>query len=342
MKNIYLLAIAFISLGSSAQTLVQSDLPFAGLAWTSGVDTNYADPIPPGGSSQNWDFSTLQYSYVDTSGFGVAAGTPHASTFPGANLAAHKVSTNEWTYFTSSSTGFYINGYVNDTITIVIDPPQMYVPVPFSYGDMHTNISRVVIDTTLLGFPAQIIINFHADFHADGFGSLTTPTATYPSTLRVKETMLETDSFMVDYLQTGTYTLFATVESQKTYFRWFQHGATANYILGIDADSLGTFATRSDYVMQWAVLGTSENTFESGLFVHPNPASSLVTIESSPDALSAVDFYNLTGEKILHAGDGGYRHGKIHADVSGWPPGIYFYTATAEGKQFRGKISVVR
>src|SRR6185295_11948739 len=100
-----------------------------------------------------------------------AAGTPYASTFPSANLAAHKLSTNEWTYFTSSSTGFYVNGFVTDTLTFVIDPQQMYVPVPFSSGDTKTDISRVVIDTTFLTYAAQIRINFHADFLADGYGS---------------------------------------------------------------------------------------------------------------------------------------------------------------------------
>src|SRR5689334_15551108 len=99
MKSICTLALSLLLSGAYAQTLTQSDLPFAVLGWTSGTDTNYTDPVPAGGAAQSWDFSTLQYSYVDTSGFGVSAGTPYASTFPGANLAAHKLSTDEWTYF---------------------------------------------------------------------------------------------------------------------------------------------------------------------------------------------------------------------------------------------------
>ena len=340
MKKIYLLAFTILSTATYAQTIVQGDLPFSGLAWTSGVDTNYADPVPPGGASQNWDFSTLQYSYIDTSGFQDAAGTPYASTFPGANLASHKVSTDEWSYFISSSTGFYVNGFATPASAFVLNPPQMYIPVPFSYGDMHTDISRIVIDTTFSTYAAQIIINFHADFHADGYGSLITPTATYPNTLRVKQTMLETDSLMVDYLGNGNYILLGSQQSQKTYYRWYQHAGTANYILGIDADSLGVMATGSDYVMQWAVLGipvTEENT----LAVFPNPASNQITI-TGVNGLTTIEFYNMPGQKVYRS-DGEQLHlqnGELKLDVTDWEPGVYFYHAVSGQKEFRGKFCI--
>src|SRR5438046_740317 len=107
MKKIYFALLCLCSFGVRAQTLVQSDLPFSGLAWASGVDTTYSAAIPAGGSGQTWNYSTLQYNYVDTSGFGDAAGTPYANIFPASNLSAYKQSTHEWTYFISSSTGFY-------------------------------------------------------------------------------------------------------------------------------------------------------------------------------------------------------------------------------------------
>jgi hypothetical protein len=342
MKKILLLAFSCISFYTFSQTLTQSDLPFAGLGWTSGVDTTYADPVPAGGTGQNWNLSGLQYDYVDTSGFMNAAGTPYAGTFAGANLAAYKQSTDEWSYFTSSSTGFYVNGFVSASAPFVINPPQMYVPVPFSYGDMQTNISRVVIDTVFQGFAAEIRINFHADFEGDGSGSLTTPTATYPSTLRVRETMLESDSLLVDYLGNGNYATVGWEQSQKTYFRWFQTGATANYILSIDADSLGNYATRSDYVMQWAVLSTQEIAEVSGLSVFPNPASGKLKIKTDKNEMKSVDIFNSTGQLALHVDRQPAISTEIDLDVSALSKGIYFYCITTEEKQLRGKLIIAR
>ena len=347
MKKFYLFSLTLFSFTAFGQTIVQSDLPFAGLAWTSGVDTTYNDPVPAGGAAQNWNYASLQYDYVDTSGFGNASGTPYASIYPTANLAAHKLSTGEWTYFTSASSGFYVNGFVTDTAAYVLDPPQMYVPVPFSYGDSHTDISRIVIDTTFLTFNAQAILNFHADFQADGYGSLTTPVATYPSTLRVKETLLETDSLMVDYLGTGTYTLLGSQQRQLTYYRWFQHAGTANFILGIDADSLGTTAMRSDYVLQWAVLGVHELTAGSGLQSYPDPAANGLTISGAPGPITSIDIFNALGANVYShreeniAGIQSRSSHEVQLDVSNWTPGFYFYSLVSGNRQFRGRFSVM-
>ena len=341
MKKLYLLLIAFATTYSFAQTLDQSDLPFAGLGWTSGVDTTYSAAVPPGGTGQNWDYSNLQYDYVDTSGFGNATGTPYAASFPSANLAAQDQTTGDWTYFTTSSTGFYVNGFVTGGSTFVISPPQLYVPVPFSYGNSQTNISRVEIDTVVSSFNARIIINFNAFFEADGTGSLTTPTATYSSTLRVKETILETDSFLIDYLGNGNYTLISAQQYQTTFYRWYTHGATANYILGITADSLGTTATQSDYLMQWAVLGTNDLNTSVLLNVYPDPASTTIQIETGNSSIQSLEIYNLVGERIQYSGnENAIMTNEIKLDVSDWVPGIYIYTLHTGTNTIQGKFSV--
>jgi len=341
MKKLYLLLFVFSTTYSFAQTLDQSDLPFAGLGWTSGVDTTYSAAIPAGGIGQNWDYSNLQYDYVDTSGFGNAAGTPYAASFPTANLAAQDQTTGDWSYFTTSATGFYVNGFVTGSSAFVISPPQMYVPVPFSYGNTQSNISRMEIDTVISSFNAKIIINFNANFEADGSGSLTTPTATYPSTLRVKETMLETDSFLIDYIGNGNYTLISAQAYQTTIYRWYTHGGTANYILGITADSMGTTATQSDYLMQWAVLGTNDLNTSTQLKVYPDPATSYVQIESGNSSIQSLEIFNLVGERIQFNGDdNSIMKNEIKLDVSDWVPGIYIYTLHTGLNTIQGKFSV--
>jgi hypothetical protein len=341
MKKLYLILIAFSTNYSFAQTIIQSDLPFAGLGWTSGSDTNYNAPVLPGGSGQSWDYSGLQYDFVDTSGFGAAAGTPYAASFPSANLAALDMSTGDWTYFTNSSTGFYVNGFVTGTVPFVISPPQMYVPVPFSYGNTVTNISRVVIDTVFTTYPAKVILNFHADFEADGSGSLITPTATYPSTLRVKEILLETDSLMVDFLSNGNYTLLGAQQHQTTNYRWYTHGNTANYILGITADSLGITAVQSDYLMQWAMLGTNDFNVSTALKVYPSPATDYITISNGTSSIQSLEIFNLLGEKVIFSESSiNTQRSELKLDVSDWVPGIYTYTILTGSIILQGKFSV--
>jgi len=340
MKKLYLFLLAFGSSFSFAQTIDQSDLPFAGLGWTSGVDSNYIVVIPAGGTGQSWNFSGLQYDYIDTSGFANAAGTPYAGNFPTANLAAHNSATDEWSYFTNSSTGFYINGFVSNTAPFIISPPQMYIPVPFSYGDMHTNISRVEIDTFIAPFATKIILNFQSDFHADGSGSLITPTGTYPSTLRIKQTILETDSILVDVSMTGNYVYASGRITQTSNYRWYTHGAVANYILGLNADSLGISSTGSDYLMQWAMLGINDLTSSPALKVYPDPATENVTISSSTSPINSFEVYNIIGKKVQHNENISSAQAELKLDVSNWIPGIYFYIIQTGSTTVQGKFSV--
>lgn len=342
MKKLLLLACTVISLQSFAQIIYQSDLPFAGLGWTSGVDTTYNDPVPMGGAGQTWDFSGLQIDYIDTTGFMDAAGTPYASTFPDANLAAHKQGTDAWSYFTNESTGFYVNGYVTGGTEIVIDPRQMYVPVPFTYGNAKTDISRVEIDTTFLTYAAKIILNYQADFLGDGNGTLITPTGTYPGTLRVRETLLETDSLLVDYLGQGNYVTVGWEQKQRTFFRWFQTGGTANYLLGIDADSLGDFALRSDYLIQWAVLGTHDMSAVSPFLIYPNPSSGMLTISNTAGHFSNIEIMDCTGKRVKRfQPESPSSLSEMKLDLSSLPSGMYFYCLTSDNKVFRGKLNVV-
>lgn len=343
MKKLYALLFIFIVAKSFAQTITQGDMPFAGLAWTSGVDTNYTDPISAGGAAQTWNYSTLVTEYVDTSGFQNAAGTPHVASFPTATLAAKQSGSTTWVYYTSAATGFYINGLGTDTGDYAINPPQMYVPVPFSYGDSHTDISRLVVFSTYMGAPAEVIFNFNGVFHADGYGTLTTPAATYPSTLRVKQVMLETDSLLVDPLSTGTYIFVGRLQTQRTHYRWFQHGGTANYILGIDGDSLGNFGTKSDYVLQWVVLSDNDLTNASSLNVFPNPANERLLVNGKLlSGKTTIRVYDAPGKTVYQSEqDFSSASGQLEISTAKLTEGIYFYSIVSAEKHFNGKFTVM-
>jgi hypothetical protein len=79
MKKIYTILLIFSPALLSAQTITQADLPDVGDAWTSGIDTLSSGPVPPGGMGQNWNFSGLMTSYMDTTAFMAPASTPYAA-----------------------------------------------------------------------------------------------------------------------------------------------------------------------------------------------------------------------------------------------------------------------
>ncbi len=277
---------AILALPLLAQpTLTTADLPVAGLAFTMVQDSTYNAPIPSGGANVTWDYSGLQNLLIDTIGFGAAAGTPYAGSFPTSNLASQADNLTDWTYTTSNNSGFYIDGVATPTLTIRYTPPALFAPVPFTYNQTRTNIARIVQDTVIIdttGTPRNVrfIQNQRGDFLADGYGTLILPNGSFNNILRMKNTELTTDSLLVELLP-GTWTLITSSASQTTFYRYFEAGSPSSYILGIEADSLGVNAVNSEYRGQWVLLNTPALTKDEELSVYPNPAHDLLTIQGA-------------------------------------------------------------
>ena len=351
MKKIYL-ALTFIlclSVLSRAQiTITSADLPAAGLAFTTAHDDNYVAHIPAGGASQTWNYSGLLNTYVDTVAFISAAGTPWASQVPSANLAIFSPSTGNYSYFTSSSTGFYQNGGSDTGVTggfAAYNPPYLFIPTPFTYNNTRTSTARVQIITTVYDstfglINVKIVHHIQSSFLCDGWGTLILPNATYSNTLRVKVTEHNTDSLFADLTGLGFYTFILDDSSQAINYRWVGHGPAA-YLLGIDADSLGTTSVSSEYLLNSVVLGT-ENlaSGHSQIRVYPNPASGNVNFRWSSNLNpAALTVYNQMGQEVLKAEMSGMD--KLEIPVSSLPNGIYSYQLKMDDGNFeKGKFIV--
>ncbi|MCX6291973.1 MAG: T9SS type A sorting domain-containing protein [Bacteroidetes bacterium] len=348
MKKIYLLTSLILPLMAAAQpTVTQSDLPVAGLAFIMGTDTGYSAAITPGGANQSWNYSTLADVRDDTSGFISSAGTPYLSTFPTSNLAANNPLNNTWYYYTSDSSGFYVNGIAGPGSptggVVIISPAQLYAPVPFTYNDTRNNISRVVVDTVYSGFNAQFVLNFNETFLADGFGTLTTPTGFYSSVLRIKITTLQIDSAYWDPFSTGTYSpvpsaFFSPIIHQSTFYRWVQDQQPA-YVLGIGADSLGTTANYSEYLTSYVILSNQDHAAQQHtMLVYPNPANENICFRNTSNGEAILSIRNFLGQEMENRMIG---HDKpVSVDVSKYANGIYSYSVVTGREKKSGTFSV--
>lgn len=289
MKKLITFLIILIATGTlSAQiTITPAQLPFAGLGYINAKDTSYTGTVPSGGASQNWNFaSLLTQDDTDTLDYLSAASTPFTADFPTSNLARQNATDRIYYYFTSDSNGFYLNGgkayglpdpFGNSLL--VYNPAEMYLPVPFTYGDTLNAYYRFVVDMdTALPYMRWI---FHANqtHVADGWGSLTLPNSTYANTLRVKYVQTVYDTLLTDVMGFGMYIPVDNSAAQYTMYTWLRT-QQPSIVLTVFADSLGTTAINADYFEGTAVTGISEttNTGATNVSVYPNPASELVTV----------------------------------------------------------------
>jgi hypothetical protein len=284
-RNFYLTLILAISiLPLAAQpTLTTADLPVPGLAFTLIQDSAYTAAIPAGGANVTWDFSGLRNLVTDTIGFGAAAGTPYAAYFPTSNMASQADNMTDWTYTTSNSSGFYLDGVANPSTVLRFNPPSLFAPVPFTYNQTRTNIARVVQDTVIVDTSGtsrniRFILHQQSNFLADGYGNLILPNGTFNNILRMKITELTYDSLLVEFAPGVWLTLSSSV-SQSTFYRYFEAGSPSSYILGIEADSLGNTSVSSEYRGQWLLLNAPALASQSKIIAFPNPADAYLQLE---------------------------------------------------------------
>jgi PKD repeat protein len=110
--------------------------------------------------------------------------------------------TNVFMHSKVSSTHFenkMIGGNITlngSTIPVTVDYilPDIVYQFPMDYNDTFTNTSSLAIDLTALGVPISLSNTGERTTIVEGWGSLTTPFGTFPNTLKVKSTVVETTS----------------------------------------------------------------------------------------------------------------------------------------------------
>ncbi len=345
MKRLFtlLLAAQCGTLASGQITIMQSDLPQVGWGFIQGVDTAYNAAVPPGGANQNWNYASLQVNQQDSLLFLSATGTPYASQFPIANLAGNNPQTGFWAYFLSNASGFYINGAYDGGFGIELDPMQMLIPVPFTYQDTYTGYFRFQIDTTFTippnTYPARIVQYTFNDIEADGYGSLTLPNGTFNNTLRLKTTTLQIDSIYVD-LGLGLQPLpgYVPTQTQQTNFKWLQNGG-GTLLLELEADSLGQTADRSNFLLQFVIVGMHGHAEGKAIPAYPNPAVDEVILGFA-HGTTYVSVFDHSGSLVKSSR---YSAGQTLAlPVGKLRAGGYHYLVQPEaGKPRSGKFVVV-
>jgi hypothetical protein len=234
---------------------------------------------------------------------------------------------------TTNSTGLYFDGFTEPTFGILnFSTPQLVVPVPFSFGSTRTNNSGFTVDTNLNGTNIRFEIAIQSQFEGDGYGTVILPTGNYNNVLRVKTTTLSTNTISTELVPgTGIYIPVSTSQSQSTTFSHYQEGATASFILDIDADSLGLTTNSSSYLLQSVVLSTPELSESREATVYPNPASNSLLIEGVGFEKS-ITVYGIDGKIVSLSVTPSGVDGRV--DVSNLSNGLYFFTAGKRAGKF--------
>ncbi len=338
MKKIYLALLLFVPFITKAQpTIMQSDLPVIGNTYIMGVDDAFTGAVPTTGPMQTWDYSTLAYPDYDTTAFIDPSVTPYYIDHFQSNVSSYDPSSDAYRYYTNATDGFYLDAVQDPYRSSNFFPPQLIVPVPFTFGNTRATYSTSQFDTSITDTTGTFIYRFIyriGSFHkANGYGTLTTPNGTYNDVLQVNITDTVYDSVYVDIGGGNYLPLFGSM-TQSVSYRFFSSGLTSNFLMQLDFDSTGTIPMSSQFLVDHP-LGIDKVAENKQPMVYPNPASQNINFKYLNENTKVV-IYDNNGKEVYRITDYGLKNINIQTLKNG----VYHYEVSNLGKVQKGSFVV--
>ncbi len=341
-------AAVFIGTSLMAQTAItvtQSDLPTIGSSWINAGDTAATSlTITPASSSfQAWNYaSSFTVSGYDTTILVSPNGLQGASNFPQANMAINNPKDSMAIFIKSDNTGLYMDGYYsystqNPYNVIDMNPNDLFIPVPFTYNSSRTNTAKYTITFTSGSIPLKMVAYATKLFTADAFGSLVTPVATYPNTLRLKTYQTTLDSMFANF--GSGYQFVSKSGDTTTTYTWLRNTSTP-IVMEIYLDATNNIVEGS-YLFQNNVGIQQQALVSNGLTVYPNPAKDQITIiarglEAGRSVLSVYD--NLGNLVMQNQVETNMTSSTFVLPIAHLAQGVYSYQLNNNAKSLSGKF----
>lgn len=339
-----LLVLPFI--GSSQITINQSDLPTIGNMWFELRDTTTHQTITAGGPSQIWNYSnfTVAESSVSKVQNISAAPSTWTSNFPSAQMVDYNIADTVASYFSSNSTGFYVEGYYDGGLNVQpanatnYNPNYLIIPTPFTYNNTRSHKAKIILVFNQ-GFNYKFVIYLHQQFTADAYGSITTPAGTFNNTLRIKQLIYSEDSTYADF--GSGYQLISNTPARDTAisYSWVKNAPNI-MIFTMDEKMNGPVGTGiASTATYFTATATKIPTFlkpaESLAFPNPSNGSKFITLALDNKNAESLCIYNVSGELVKNEKVTGSE--AILFDTNVFSDGTYIYKIIGkDGREITG------
>ncbi len=303
-------------------TVTSASLPQTGTVFT-GTYVAGTAAVPPGPAGPNvtWDFTTVTPGSTFTVTYAACPGAAGCSTFPGATLAAD--AGGSASYYSISPTAQAIRGISAGGTPIVYSDPEDYVRVPMVYNGTFTDPFAAQFTNGSTFYRRGTGTNL-----VDGWGTLKTPGGVFNNCLRVKRTMVYSDS-LAGFGNAFSY--------QSTTYMWYSP-AIRDYLMVISALTVNGSSTTNSAGYRTGVTAVEDPAASQDFFtVSPNPAADRLAVRWNGADDAQLTLTDLTGRTLLRAAG----HSGSTLAVDALPRGLYILRVRDEsGAVYSQKVTL--
>lgn len=293
MKKMLLLAGAFVATGLMAQPTLTFSVTDELIQSTPTFNIGDAVNEGPSGANQIWDFSGAAFPQTQINSFDVPTNTPFASSYPNSDfvgIAAESFGTS-YVFYNVEADGVYLEGFeIEGLLSQTYSNSRKDLSSPMQYLDSYTD--QAVFETVSSGLTSEGTTDF--SLVVDGYGTLFTPSGSYPNVLRV-HTVENTD--LVFDIGIGPPIVTSTTLDS---YAWMIDGYPLPILLTFTQTSDGQPDSGGARYISGVPLLTTEFNNLKGVNLYPVPAVDFVNLDLGDNQAGAatVKIFDIRGVVI--------------------------------------------
>jgi len=362
MKKLLLnISLTLFSGWCSAQiTFTSADLQEAGRTYVTKTDT--LNDIALGNASataQAWDFSSLVMHFMSGPSFDLTTNTSLTGDYPTSNLYTYGPAAmfggfyggapvgsqgldNGYMLWRKDATGFWTEGFMADEGSyagkkVYTIPQEMILGTPATLGTNYSNLSEWTLSYSAVSTDVDTLYKSTVDKtqECDAWGSLVTPTATFPSVLRIHEHLVKVDSVFATLNGNPVYSLELLRDTLNNYIFV---GNDIHYPIAIVKCDKNNEVQSVEYYFSQGLLSIDITIITSvGVTIFPNPTNGILEVQldeaiGEQKSIAIFDSYGkmCSSEMLCQT--------NTKLDISHLNNGIYYYRIQTEKGVITGQF----
>lgn len=339
-----LLAFSLLSIAGTTfaqTTITAADQPVLLSVYHQATDTTGTQSPGNSGTNQTWAYGSLLNQREDSITFTLPQWTPYGSSYPSSNFALMQNQGDAYIYGMMTSTSLEITGQAADPFGNGVFPlqftnPETQMVFPASYGVMFSDTAGGT-NQFYLGYDPGIgfvidTVRIHTtiikDSEFDAWGSVTSPLGTF-NTLRQNTFRQQIDTIDIYAFGSWANSFYSQESLSRTYSYW-ANGYGLPVVELTDEGDQGQISSATWLPAAPMVTGVPVNESNNTTIAYPNPATDVLTIETSAGE-GSIELVDLTGRVVKTAV---INSNLTRIDVSDLSNGMYVYrvNGAAQGK----------